>query len=486
MSQPGIGVVVVGAGPVGLAVAGELRLAGVPVTVLERRAAPNHESRASTLHARTAQIFDSRGLLARLGTLPHDPMGHLAGIPLDLSLPTPFAGQWKVPQTRTEEVLSGWARELGADIRRDHEVCAVVSGENHVDVVAGGCRVRAEYVVACDGEDSTVRRLLAADFPGTDAGRQLLRADVAGVDIPNRRFERLPNGLAIASRRSDGVTRVMVHEFGSTPQRGEPTFAEMARVWQRVTDEDIRAGTPLWVNAFDDASRQLAGYRHGRVLFAGDAAHRQLPVGGQALNLGLQDAFNLGWKLASHIRGHTTDLLDTYHAERHPVGSRTLGNIRAQASLLLGGPQVAPTRALMAELVGLDATRRHLAGLISGLDTRYGSGGEADLLGAVLPHLAVTLPGPQRRRTTTTALLRTGRGVLLDLTGEVRRAAATLPAWTGRVDAVTARLDADADGLPARLLVRPDGHVAWIGDAEADPGAALTRWFGPPSRQTRH
>jgi bifunctional oxygenase/reductase len=477
-------VVVVGAGPVGLAVACELRLGGAQVVVLERRTAPSHESRASTLHARTAQLLDSRGLLERLGAVQNDRRGHLAGIPLDLDLPGPYAGQWKVPQTRTEELLGAWASALDVDVFRGQEVRAVVSGANHVDVVANGVWVRADHVVACDGEDSSVRHFLGADFPGHDAGRQLLRADVAWLDIPNRRFERLPRGLAISARRPDGVTRVMLHEFDTVPAEGEPTFEDVAKAWERVTGEDISAGTPLWVNAFGDANRQLTSYRDGRVFFAGDAAHRQLPVGGQALNLGLQDAFNLGWKLAARVRGDT-DLLDTYHAERHPVGARTLANIEAQATLLMGGPEVAPTRELVAELVGLPSVRTHLAGLISGADTRYDLGDGHPLLGAVLPHAPLTTLGPGQRHTTTTALLRSGRGVLLDLSGDARlwaRRCAGIRGWAGRVDLATARLDAADERFPATLLVRPDGHVAWTGEAGADPSTALTRWFGEPRK----
>jgi oxygenase len=342
----------------------------------------------------------------------------------------------------------------------------------------GPVSVRGRYLVGCDGERSTVRRLTNAEFPGADARRELLRADVAGIRVPNRRFERLAAGLAIAARRADGVTRVMVHEFGAVaePRTVEPTFDEVADVWKRVTGEDIRGGKPLWVNAFGDANRLLTGYRDGRVLFAGDAAHRQLPIGGQALNLGLQDAVNLGWKLALVAGGAARDeLLDSYHAERHAVARRVLANIRAQAWLLLGGPEVEPVRAILGELITLDEVCTHLAAMISGLDIRYEVGdGQHPLLGLRMPHLQLTtVDGPVR----TSELLRGGRGVLLDLSGDGAALSAAARSWAGRVEVVAARA---GDALPGveSVLIRPDGYIAWVGPASSGPERAMRRWFG--------
>ncbi|MGI5450857.1 FAD-dependent monooxygenase [Streptomyces sp. CA-243310] len=487
-------VLVVGAGPAGLMLACELGLGGVGVLVLDQRPGPTTESRATTLHARTMEIFDSRGLLAELGTPPCEPRGHFGGIGLDLTLPGSHPGQWKVPQQRTEELLQDRAVALGAGLLRRHQLVALAVGPDGVTADGigpdGPIRINARYLVGCDGEDSTVRRLIGADFPGRDAERELLRADVGGVETPDRRFLRLPDGLAISATR-DGVTRVMVHEFGrpAAPRSGAPAFDEVVDAWQRVTGEDIAHGSPLWVNAFGDANRQLARYRHGRILFAGDAAHQQMPSGGQALNLGVQDAFNLGWKLAAEVRGDAPDgLLDSYHTERHAVGAAVLANIRAQTLLLLGGPEVEPARTLLTELVALDGVRTELAGAVSGLGIRYPVTDDADtgrpgtdhpLLGRRLPPSALDGPAGD----TTAALLRTGRGLLLDLgTGA---GPATVGPWADRVDHVTARPATGSPLTPGEaLLVRPDGHVVWAGDPGTDPRGthtALRRWFGAPA-----
>ncbi|MFD7439371.1 SDR family oxidoreductase [Streptomyces sp. NPDC059861] len=480
-------VVVVGAGPVGLMLAGELRLGGADVTVLERLDAPTTESRASTLHARTMELLKQRALLDGPDGFgdplpPHEPRGHFGGLPMDLTLPSPYPGQWKVPQVRTEELLGARAARLGVRVLRGHEVTGLTQHQDQVTVTArhAGRQVAftARYVVGCDGEQSAVRRLAGVDFPGDDAERELIRADVDGIDIPARRFQRLPNGLAIAARRGDGVTRVMVHRFGTPPRAGEARFADIVDAWREVTGEDIAHGTPLWVNSFGDASRQAARYRLGRVLLAGDAAHQQMPIGGQALNLGLQDAVNLGWKLAATVRGRAPEgLLDTYHEERHAVGRRVLSDIRAQARLLLGGPEVEALRSVFGELTSYERVRTHLAGMISGLDVRYGTDGEGALVGARLPDAdLVGATGP----CSTLDLLREARGVLLVLTGAGEPFAEVARAWSGAVDTVTAR-PAGGGALPdvAALLVRPDGYLSWAGDTPDGLAAALARWFTP-------
>jgi 2-polyprenyl-6-methoxyphenol hydroxylase-like FAD-dependent oxidoreductase len=476
-------VIVVGAGPVGLMLAGELRLGGADVLVLEQLAAPVTESRASTLHARTMEIFDSRGLLDSLGSPPRDMRGHFGGIPLDLSLPSPYAGQWKVPQTRTEELLEAWARGLGARVLRGSRLRALRATADQVEVVAAGpdgpVRIRAEYLVGCDGASSTVRELTGTPFPGRGARRFLLRADVAGIDIPDRRFQRLEKGLAIASRGGNGVTRVMMHEFDAAPPSGPQDAADVAACWQRLTGEDISGGRFLWVNAFGDVSRQVACYRTGRVLFAGDAAHDQMPAGGQALNLGLQDAVNLGWKLAAEVAGTApVELLDTYHSERHGVARRTLSNIRVQGLLLLHGPEVEPLRTLVAELIQLPDVRAHLAAMICGLDIRYDVGeGEHPLLGVRLPPASAPAPSGFA---STAGLLRAGRGVLLALDGDKEgRLRDLLLPWDGRVTMVAAAPEPGGDAVAA--LVRPDGYVAWTLPGGVTLPSALRRWFGAAS-----
>jgi oxygenase len=271
----------------------------------------------------------------------------------------------------------------------------------------------------------------------------------------------------------------MVHAFGTAPRAGagEPHYDEVTAAWKQVTGEDITAGTPLWVNRFDDENRRLARYRHGRILFAGDAAHRQMPIGGQALNLGLQDAYNLGWKLAAAVdRTAPAGLLDSYHTERTAVGAAVLGNIRAQALLLLGGPDIEPLRTVLAELLTHEAVRTQQAAMISGLDIRYDVGGPAH------PLHGMRLPPTDLRtgaaRCTTADLLRSGRGLLLALDGPPPPMNTAL---ADRIDTVTAQTEPGSPLNAGAVLVRPDGYVAWAGAADgAGLAEAAQRWFGSP------
>jgi 2-polyprenyl-6-methoxyphenol hydroxylase-like FAD-dependent oxidoreductase len=466
-------VIIVGAGPVGLLLAGELRLGGAEVTVVERLAAPTTQSRASTLHARTMELLDQRGLLDALGVPPSSGQGHFGGLPLDMSaLPTPHPGLWSVPQARLEALLGEWVRGLGAEVRRGYELDSLDATGERVRIgvagPAGRTTMTGGYLVGCDGEDSTVRRLAGFAFPGADATQEVLHADVAGIEVAPRRFQRYPGGLATAARRPDGTTRLMVYDSGRPCRAGAPlTFAEVVAAWAAVTGEDIGAGRPAALHRRGNASRQAAQYRRGRILLAGDASHRQMPVGGQALNLGLQDAANLGWKLAAEVTGRApAGLLDTYHEERHPVGARVLANIQAQTLLLLGGPEVDATRRVLTELLAYPVVRAHLGGMISGLDVRYGDADGHPLVGTRLPPVAAAA-----------APLRAGRGVLLDRSAQpARRArlAAIAAGWADRVDLVPA----GPGQRPDTVLLRPDGYVGWAADGDADPRPGLARWFG--------
>jgi oxygenase len=466
-------VIVVGAGPVGLMLAGELRLGGARVVVLERLAVPTTESRASTLHARTMEIFDQRGLLGALGTPPNQSTGHFGGIPIDFGgLPTRYPGQWKVLQAEVESLLARWATGLGADLRREHDVHALETSDDRVRVRAGPVELTGRFLVGCDGENSTVRGLAGIDFPGVDTTHELLSADVVGIDVPDRRFKRLPRGLATSARRPDDVTRIMVATYDRRTghRAGPPAFEEISALWQQVTGENIQHGKPIWRYAFGNASRLARHYRQGRVLLAGDAAHRQLPSGGQAINLGLQDAANLGWKLAAEVTGHAPEgLLDTYHDERHEIGRQVLRNIEAQGLLLLGGPEVDPIRAVLTELSRHPEVNDRLASMVSGIDVRYGHE-RHPMVGVRIPH--VELAG-----TSTTELLRAGHGVLLDLSGDTARHALLCDATVPRVDLVAVPSGGPLDGLDT-VLLRPDGYVAWVGDRESDPRPPISHWFG--------
>ncbi|NYH80937.1 2-polyprenyl-6-methoxyphenol hydroxylase-like FAD-dependent oxidoreductase [Actinopolyspora biskrensis] len=483
-------VIVVGAGPVGLMLACELRLAGADVVVVERLLEPTGESRASQLNSRTVEVLDQRGLLEALGEVQYQPSGHFGGLPLDMSgVDSVHPGHWKVPQFRTEAVLEERAGDLGAEIWRGHELRDLSVGRDGVEAAVegprGGLELRARYLVGCDGERSVVRDLAGFDFPGTGATRELFRADVAGIEVADRSFQRYERGLAISARRPDGVTRVMAHEFGSAARDrdGPPSFEEVAAAWFRITGEDITGGSPIWVDSFGDANRQVDLYRRGNVLLAGDAAHLQMPAGGQALNLGLQEAVNLGWKLAAQVCGRAPEgLLDSYHSERHPVAARVLSNVGAQAHLLLGGPDMEPMRRLLRGMLEFDEVREHLTGMLSGLDVRYDVGGDGHpLLGARLPHCElVTDTGT----TSTVECLRAGGGVLLELSPEERSgrdARKVLEPWRRRVLPVTARVPSGGalDGL-TRVLVRPDGHVVAVDPPPEELGSALTAWFGAP------
>ena len=485
-------VIVAGAGPTGLMLAGELRLAGVDVIVLDRLRERTGESRGLGFTTRTMEVFDQRGLLHRLGDMGTSDAGHFGGLPVDFGvLDSIHQAAKTVPQSDTETMLEEWARELGADIRRGRDLVALHGHGDHVEVEVRGpggeeVRLSAHHLVGCDGGRSTVRKAAGFDFPGTAATMEMYLADIKGVDLAPRLIgETYPGGMVMSGPLGDrGVTRIIVCEHGTPPRRRTepPSYAEVAAAWQRITGIDISHAEHEWVSAFGDATRLATEYRRGRVLLAGDAAHIHLPAGGQGMNTGIQDAVNLGWKLAAVVLGTAPEaLLDTYHGERHPVGERLMMNTKAQGLLFLTGDEIQPLRDVLKELIHYEEVSRHLAGMVSGLEIRYDVGpGRHPLLGLRMPHLELV---GDRRKTSSTELLRAGRGMLLDLEDNavLRDRAA---GWSHRVDLVTAEPHGAPAGSPladtSAVLVRPDGHVAWAAPgSHHDLPMALERWFGP-------
>ncbi|WP_073480042.1 FAD-dependent monooxygenase [Streptoalloteichus hindustanus] len=481
-------VVVVGAGPVGLMLAAELRLGGADVVVLERLPRPCGESRAIGVTARTLEVLEQRGVLGRFGELSRRRLGHFGALPVPLDFGL-VDGAHPVmalhPQARTERVLEEWAVELGARILRDHEVVGLMRDQDGVDLVARGSggerHLRAEYVVGCDGGHSTVRAAAGFAFPGTGGDRHFVMADVVGVRLRPRLFQRNARGAFAVIPLDGGVTRIWAHAHGRG--KAAPTYDDLCSMLLHVAGEDIGGATARWVTTFGDAARQATEYRRGRVLLAGDAAHVHFPAGGQGLNLGVQDAVNLGWKLAAEVGGRApAGLLDSYHDERHPVGERVVWNTRAQTLLMVGGPEVDPLRELFAELLEFDVVNRRLARMVAGVDARYPvPGGDHPLLGMRLPRVELSTGGGV---TTTSRLLCPARGVLLDLADDAGLRAAAA-GWADRVDVVTASCSAAELAGVTALLLRPDGHVAWLAPSGGGGVAPeLRRWFGVPAARS--
>lgn len=485
-------VIIAGAGPAGLTLAAELRLAGVDTIVLDRLAEPTGQSRGLGFTGRTMEIFDQRGLLPRLPYVEISNEGHFGGLPIDFGiLEGAHIGGKGIPQARTEEMLTEWCADLGTDIRREHELIGLSDDVDGVDVTvrspAGEHQLRCSYLVGCDGGRSTVRKAAGFDFPGTAATLEMFIADVKGVDIRKRMIgEARPNGMVMAGPLGDGVMRIVVCEKGRPPQRRDtaPEYQEIAAGWQRLTGQDISMATPIWCTSFGDAARQVSEYRRGRVLLAGDAAHIHLPAGGQGMNTGIQDAMNLGWKLAATVRGWAPPgLLDTYHSERHPVAARLLMNTKAQGLLFLSGDEVQPLRDVMAELIAYPEVSRHLVAMVSGLEIKYDvAEGDRPLLGRRMPHQEIIT---ESAKTSSTELLNCGHGVLLDFADDagLRRLAAD---WDDRVDIVNGMPHgaSEQSGLAGTtaVLIRPDGHVAWAAPGGGPAEAALRRWFGDAHR----
>jgi 2-polyprenyl-6-methoxyphenol hydroxylase-like FAD-dependent oxidoreductase len=485
-------VVVAGGGPTGLVLAGELALAGVDVVLVERRASQEVEgSRARGLHARTLEVLDQRGVVDRFLSAgrPRPAVGY-AGATLDLGdLPTRHRCFLGLFQADVERLLADWVLgELGVPILRGCEVVGVAQDDAGVDVeLAGGRSLRARYLVGCDGGRSVVRKAAGIEFPGWDATSSQLIAEVELAEQPV--LGPRPGGGSIdpVDRLvGGGPYRVVVVEPHLDRDR-EPTLDDVRAALVAAYGTDFGVHRPTWISRFTDACRQAADYRRGRVLLAGDAAHVHGPQGGQGLNVGVQDAVNLGWKLAQVVHGTSPEhLLDTYHAERHPVGARVLQDTMAQVALGRADERSLALREAVAELLAMDEPRRRIAAMLSGLDVHYDLGPGHPLVGWRVPDVDLaTADGA----TTVHALLHDARPLVLDLGGPGGPGGPDLSPWAGRVRVVHATHDAAWElpllgpvAAPEAVAIRPDGHVAWAGD-RTDPALpdALTTWFGPPA-----
>lgn len=470
-----IDVIIVGGGPTGLMLASELRLHDVRVVVLERDAEPTRFVRSLGLHARSIEIMDQRGLLERflaLGTR-HPLGGYFAAIPKPppSGLDSAHAYVLGIPQTTTDRLLEEHAVEVGVEVRRGSAVVGLHQDDDGVTVeLVDGTRLRSRFVVGCDGGRSTVRRLLGVGFPGEPSRVDSLLGEME-VGVPPQtvadvvaevRRTHLRFGLGPLG---DGVYRVLVPAEGVAEDRDvPPSIEEFQRQLRAYAGTDFGVHSPRWLSRFGDATRLADRYLVGRVLLAGDAAHIHPPTGGQGLNLGIQDAVNLGWKLAAEVAGWAPDgLLDSYHAERHPVAADVLVNTRAQMFLLSPDPGPQAVRHLLSELMDFEDVNRYLIEKVTAIGVRYDFGPGHELLGRHLRDVRLT-------RGRLYELMRAGRGLLLDATGRLSAAG-----WADRVDHV---VDV-AEGLDVPgVLLRPDGHVAWVGDDQTDLVGQLRRWFG--------
>jgi 2-polyprenyl-6-methoxyphenol hydroxylase-like FAD-dependent oxidoreductase len=485
-------VVVVGGGPTGLMLAGELALAAVDVAIVERRA--NQEligARAGGLHSRTIEVLDQRGIADRF--LSEGQVAQVAGfsqIRLDISdFPSRHPYGLALWQIHIEHILAGWVGELKVPIYRGREVTGVAQDDTGVDVeLPDGQSLRARYVVGCDGGRSSVRKAAGIKFPGWDPTMSYLLAEVEMAldtgQTPEWGIRHDALGIHSLSVLEDGgPVRLMVTEQRIGPG-GEPTLRDLSTALVAVYGTDYGIHSPTWISRFTDAARQATAYRDGRILLAGDAAHVHHPIGGQGLNTGVQDAMNLGWKLAQVVKRTSPDsILDTYHAERHPVAARVLRNSIAQMALLRPDDRTKAVHDIVSELLCMDEPRNRFAAMMSGLDIHYDLGEGHPLLGRRMPDLdLVTANGPVRVFT----LLHDARPVLLNL-GE--QGGFDIAPWANRVKLVDAKYVGAWDlpvlgaiTAPTAVLIRPDGHVAWVGGlTDLELHEALTTWFGPPT-----
>jgi 2-polyprenyl-6-methoxyphenol hydroxylase-like FAD-dependent oxidoreductase len=477
-------VVIAGGGPTGLMLAGELALAGVDVVIVERRADQDLEgSRAGGLHSRTIEVLDQRGIAERfLSEGQTHPFVGYAGTFLDISdFPTRHNYILALWQNRIEPILAGWADELGVRILYGREVLGFTQGESGVDVELDDGSLRGEYLVGCDGGRSLIRKTAGIDFPGWDPSASYLIAQVEMNEEPEIGMRPEGGGIGPVNREEGGNPYGVVLLEKDIEHAGEPTLQYLREALVAAYGTDFGVHSPTWISRFTDMTRQAASYRKRRVLLAGDAAHVHGPQGGQGLNTGVQDAVNLGWKLAQVVdKTSPESLLDTYHGERHPVGARVLHNTMAQVALSRIDERSKALRDTMLELLAMDEPRKRIAAMISGLDIHYDLGEGHPLLGRRIPDLDLhTTDGPKRVFT----LLHDARPVLLNL-GEP--GGVDISPWANRVRLVDARHDGVWElpvlgevAAPPAVLIRPDGHVAWAGDLD-DPELprALATWFG--------
>ncbi len=480
-------VVIAGGGPTGLMLAGELALAGVDVAIVERRTSQQViGQRAGGLHCRTIELLDQRGIAERfLAAGRAVQVAGFAQIRLDISdFPTPHPYGLALWQNEIERLLADWVDERGVPVRRGAEVTGFTQRDAGVEVeLSDGGGLRAEYLLGCDGGRSLVRKVAGIGFPGWDPVTSYLIAQVEVRDEPTWGIHRDALGTHGLDRQNEAEpVRVMVTERTVGPAT-EPTLADLSAALTAVYGTDFGIHSPTSIARFTDAARQAATYRDGRILLAGDAAHVHHPIGGQGLNTGLQDAVNLGWKLAQVVNGTAPDsVLDTYHAERHPVGARVLQTTMAQMALLRTDDRTKALHDNISEMLGIEEARKTFAARMSGLDIHYENGAGHPLLGRRMPDLHVqTAVGPLRIFES----LHAARPVLLDLD---QPGGIDLAGWGDRVSLVTAQYrgawELPALGevaAPTRVLIRPDGYVAWVGESSSDGlTEALTSWFGPP------
>ncbi len=483
-------VVIAGGGPTGLMLAAELALARIDVAIVERRKSQDlPDARAGGLHARTIEVFDQRGIADRfLSQGKVLQVASFAMSPLDISdFPTRHNYGLALWQKHIERILAEWVSELAVTIHRGCEVTGFTQDDTGVDVELGDERsFRAEYLVGCDGGRSVVRKKAGIDFPGWDASVSYLIAEATMADEPQWGVRHGEKGVDAIGKLDDGKRARVVLSEPHVRQGDEPTLSDLREALVAVYGTDFGVHDVTWLSRFTDMARQAASYREKRVLLAGDAAHVHSPTGGQGLNIGVQDAMNLGWKLAQVVKGASPEsLLDTYQAERHPIGQRVLKTTLAQTAVNRGDERTKALRESIGELLKLDEPRKQYAGMMSGLDIHYDLGEGHPLLGRRMPDLdLVTEHGPKR----VFALLHDARPVLLKL---AEPGSFDIGPWADRVRSIDARTNdawelpvLGAVSAPTAVLVRPDGYVAWVGEGGTDHGlhVALTAWFGSAER----